>query len=39
MTLDAKLSSHPVEVECPDAKMANQIFDALSYDKAASGTF
>ncbi|OCH95247.1 hypothetical protein OBBRIDRAFT_788437 [Obba rivulosa] len=35
-SLDAKLSSHPVEVECPDANMINQIFDALSYSKAAS---
>ncbi|KAI0695406.1 peptidase family M1-domain-containing protein [Cerioporus squamosus] len=34
--LDAKLSSHPVEVECPDANMINQIFDSLSYAKAAS---
>lgn len=36
MDLDAKLSSHPIEVECPDAEMVNQIFDALSYNKAAS---
>ncbi|GJE97967.1 M1 family metallopeptidase [Phanerochaete sordida] len=36
MSLDAKLSSHPIEVDTPDANMANQIFDALSYDKAAS---
>ncbi|EIW80374.1 leucyl aminopeptidase [Coniophora puteana RWD-64-598 SS2] len=33
LNLDAKLSSHPVEVPCPDA---NQIFDSLSYAKAAS---
>ncbi|KAI0831781.1 leucyl aminopeptidase [Trametes gibbosa] len=31
--LDAKLSSHPVEIDCPDA---NMIFDSLSYAKAAS---
>ena len=55
MALDARLSSHPVEVDVPDAKMINQvspvcvishmfvliavsqIFDALSYKKAASG--
>jgi aminopeptidase 2 len=53
--LDAKLSSHPIEVDCPDANHINQvgnfqptqlactytaqIFDALSYSKAASGTF
>ncbi|KIP12371.1 hypothetical protein PHLGIDRAFT_32955 [Phlebiopsis gigantea 11061_1 CR5-6] len=36
MSLDAKLSSHPIEVDCPDAGMISQIFDALSYDKAAS---
>ncbi|KAI0789033.1 hypothetical protein BC629DRAFT_1582206 [Irpex lacteus] len=36
LTLDAKLSSHPVEVDCPDAAMINQIFDTLSYAKAAS---
>ncbi|CDO74865.1 hypothetical protein BN946_scf185004.g15 [Trametes cinnabarina] len=34
--LDAKLSSHPIEVECPDANMINQIFDHLSYAKAGS---
>ncbi|KAJ3551896.1 hypothetical protein NM688_g4446 [Phlebia brevispora] len=37
MSSDAKLSSHPIEVECPDVNMINQIFDALSYSKAASG--
>ncbi|KAJ4000685.1 leucyl aminopeptidase [Lentinula boryana] len=36
MLLDNKLSSHPVEVDCPDANNINQIFDALSYSKAAS---
>ncbi|KAJ6623433.1 leucyl aminopeptidase [Mycena sp. CBHHK59/15] len=36
LALDAKLSSHPIEVECPDANYINQIFDALSYSKAAS---
>ncbi|KAJ4474793.1 peptidase family M1-domain-containing protein [Lentinula lateritia] len=36
MLLDNKLSSHPVEVDCPDANKINQIFDALSYSKAAS---
>ncbi|KAF8797340.1 zincin, partial [Phlegmacium glaucopus] len=34
--LDAKPSSHPIEVDCPDANHINQIFDALSYAKAAS---
>ncbi|KAI0933682.1 hypothetical protein AcV5_005768 [Taiwanofungus camphoratus] len=36
LLLDSKLSSHPIEVECPDANMVNQIFDLLSYQKAAS---
>ena len=36
LDLDAKLSSHPIEVECPDANQINQIFDALSYSKAGS---
>ncbi|KAF9533368.1 leucyl aminopeptidase [Crepidotus variabilis] len=35
-SLDAKLSSHPIEVDCPDANHINEIFDALSYSKAAS---
>jgi aminopeptidase 2 len=56
LNLDAKLSSHPIEVECPDAnrigqvsilrlncrttanKFGDQIFDSLSYSKAASGS-
>jgi aminopeptidase 2 len=54
LSLDSKLSSHPIEVDCPDASHINQvslstilqngisdclfqIFDALSYSKAASG--
>jgi aminopeptidase N len=37
--LDAKLSSHPIEVEIPDPGQIGQIFDLLSYAKAASGTF
>ncbi|KAH9921040.1 leucyl aminopeptidase [Fomitopsis serialis] len=36
LDVDDNLSSHPVEVECPDANMVNQIFDGLSYSKAAS---
>ncbi|KAJ7748797.1 leucyl aminopeptidase [Mycena maculata] len=36
LVLDAKRSSHPIEVECPDANFINQIFDSLSYSKAAS---
>jgi len=36
LRLDAKLSSHPIEVECPDANQVNQIFDSLSYAKAGS---
>uniref|UniRef100_A0A8H7XRZ2 Aminopeptidase n=1 Tax=Psilocybe cubensis TaxID=181762 RepID=A0A8H7XRZ2_PSICU len=33
---DAKLSSHPVQVDSPDASDINQIFDNLSYSKGAS---
>jgi len=36
LNLDAKLSSHPIEVDCPDANHITQIFDSLSYSKAAS---
>ncbi|KAH9964734.1 peptidase family M1-domain-containing protein [Lactifluus volemus] len=36
LRLDAKLSSHPIEVEIPDAGQIGQIFDSLSYSKAAS---
>ncbi|THV07366.1 leucyl aminopeptidase [Dendrothele bispora CBS 962.96] len=36
LALDAKLSSHPIEVSCPNADSIGQIFDALSYSKAAS---
>ncbi|KAF8603360.1 hypothetical protein BDV93DRAFT_523426 [Ceratobasidium sp. AG-I] len=36
LELDARRSSHPIEVDCPDANQVNQIFDALSYSKAAS---
>ncbi|KAF8590749.1 leucyl aminopeptidase [Ramaria rubella] len=40
LTLDAKPSSHPIQVEVPDANDINQlivqIFDALSYSKAAA---
>lgn len=37
LELDARRSSHPIEVSCDDAKKVNQIFDALSYSKAGSG--
>ncbi|KAF8311309.1 hypothetical protein DL93DRAFT_2229778 [Clavulina sp. PMI_390] len=36
LALDAKRSSHPIMVDCPDANQINQIFDALSYEKSAS---
>jgi aminopeptidase 2 len=39
LSLDAKRSSHPIEVPCANAEQANQIFDDLSYSKAASGAF
>ncbi|KAJ6557958.1 peptidase family M1-domain-containing protein [Mycena capillaripes] len=35
-SLDSGLSSHAVEVICPDANKINQIFDGLSYSKSAS---
>ena len=38
LSLDAKRSSHPIQVAVPNADDINQIFDALSYSKAASGT-
>ena len=34
MNLDAKLSSHPIEVECPDANMANQVRLRLPFSHA-----
>jgi aminopeptidase 2 len=37
LRLDAKLSSHAIEVAVPDAGQIGQIFDSLSYSKAASG--
>ncbi|KAL4244429.1 Aminopeptidase [Abortiporus biennis] len=36
LCLDAKLSSHPIETPVPDAHMIHQMFDVLSYKKAAS---
>ncbi|KAF5358359.1 hypothetical protein D9756_001847 [Leucocoprinus leucothites] len=36
LSQDAKPSSHPIEVDCPDSNRINQIFDSLSYCKAAS---
>ncbi|KAJ6510782.1 ERAP1-like C-terminal domain-containing protein [Mycena sanguinolenta] len=36
MMLDAKRSSHPIEVECPDANFISQIFDGLAYSKASA---
>ncbi|OSX66267.1 hypothetical protein POSPLADRAFT_1043724 [Postia placenta MAD-698-R-SB12] len=36
LDLDAMRASHPIEVECLDASMAYQVFDALAYEKAAT---
>ncbi|KIJ48782.1 hypothetical protein M422DRAFT_777758 [Sphaerobolus stellatus SS14] len=36
LTLDAKLSSHAVHVPIPDPNNISQIFDSLSYNKAAT---
>ena len=33
LRLDAKLSSHPIEVPLPDPNQINQVFDGLSYSK------
>ena len=36
LELDGLESSHPIEVEIPDASKVNEIFDAISYAKGAS---
>ncbi|CAK9784200.1 hypothetical protein CC85DRAFT_324940 [Cutaneotrichosporon oleaginosum] len=36
LSLDAKRSSHPIQVECPDSNKIATIFDAISYSKGAS---
>ncbi|QRV90401.1 peptidase family M1 protein [Ceratobasidium sp. AG-Ba] len=36
LELDAKRSSHPINIDSPDPKIATQLFDSLSYSKAAS---
>jgi aminopeptidase N len=36
LELDGLASSHPIEVEIPDASKVNEIFDAISYAKGAS---
>jgi aminopeptidase 2 len=36
LRLDGLRSSHPIEVDCPDANRATEIFDAISYSKGAS---
>ncbi|KAI0051304.1 leucyl aminopeptidase [Auriscalpium vulgare] len=36
LRLDARPSSHPIEVDCPDSNQIQQIFDGLSYAKGAS---
>jgi aminopeptidase 2 len=39
LSLDAKQSTHAVEVNIPDESRIIQVFDAVSYQKAASGAF
>jgi len=39
LSLDAKRSSHPIQVPIPDANEINQYFDSLTYSKAAAGMF
>ncbi|KAJ6537805.1 leucyl aminopeptidase [Mycena capillaripes] len=36
LQVDAKLSSHPVQVECPDANHVDEIMDAIAYMKGAT---
>ena len=36
LALDSQRSSHPIEVDCPDANQINQIFDSISYSKGGS---
>ncbi|KAJ7892614.1 leucyl aminopeptidase [Mycena leptocephala] len=36
LNVDAKLSSHPVQVECPDANHVNEIMDTIAYMKGSS---
>ncbi|KAJ7479467.1 leucyl aminopeptidase [Mycena latifolia] len=36
LNLDSRLSSHPVQVECPNANHVDEIMDDISYLKAAS---
>jgi aminopeptidase 2 len=36
LNLDELRSSHPIEVHCPDAHAADQIFDNISYSKGAA---
>ena len=36
LSLDSLRSSHPIEVDCPDANQITQIFDNISYSKGAS---
>lgn len=36
LALDSQRSSHPIEVECPNAEYINQIFDSISYSKGAA---
>ncbi|KAL1406700.1 Aminopeptidase 2 mitochondrial [Vanrija albida] len=36
LSLDARRSSHPIEVDCSDPNQIGEIFDAISYSKGAS---
>ncbi|KAJ6480455.1 leucyl aminopeptidase [Mycena vitilis] len=36
LNVDAKLSSHPVQVDCPDANHVDEVMDAVTYMKGAS---
>ncbi|KAF7368890.1 Aminopeptidase [Mycena venus] len=36
LNMDARLSSHPVQVECPDANNVHEIMDVIAYMKGSS---
>ncbi|KAJ7290031.1 leucyl aminopeptidase [Mycena rebaudengoi] len=36
LNMDAKTSSHPIQVDCPDANHITEIFDSISYMKSSA---
>jgi aminopeptidase 2 len=39
LSVDAQQSTHAIEVDIPDESRIIQVFDAVSFQKAASGVF